>query len=120
MTRQRTFKIRILSAFSLFVVTLTILVAFAAPAQQADKRQPSAKSSAASLPVQSSTSAQALFRTRLPCARPCRYTWCRDSFSCLLGGKVIRANAYLSPKVKAPQDKQPPAAFLTDARRLII
>lgn len=55
MTRQHSPKIRILSASVLFIVVLTILIAFAAPAQQAGTDQPSARSSAASEPVQAST-----------------------------------------------------------------
>jgi Bacterial Ig-like domain (group 3)/FG-GAP-like repeat len=52
MTSQRTLKtkMRIPSAVAPFVAVLTVLIALAAPAQQADKGQPSATSSAAPAP----------------------------------------------------------------------
>jgi hypothetical protein len=51
MTRQRTLKISILTAFVLVIVALIVLSAFAAPAQHAATGQPSAKPSAAFAPM---------------------------------------------------------------------
>jgi hypothetical protein len=66
MTRQRSPKIRILGVSVVFIATLTVLIAFASPAQQAlGTGQPSAKSSAVSVTVRASTPAQA-FHPLLP------------------------------------------------------
>ena len=52
MSPQRTFTIRVFSLFCLFVATLTILIAFAASAQQAVNVQPVAKDSGVFMPSQ--------------------------------------------------------------------
>ena len=52
MTRQRSFNLRILSFFSLVVATLTMLIAFAASAQQGGNVQPAAKDSGVLTPAQ--------------------------------------------------------------------
>jgi hypothetical protein len=68
MTSQRSagIRTRILSAFILFLAALTVVIAFAAPAQQVSTRQPSSKSSAAAVPTQASTPGQTLLHALLP------------------------------------------------------
>ena len=53
-------KIRVVGAFALFFAALTVMIALAAPAQQAGTGQPSAQSSAASVPSQVGTPATAM------------------------------------------------------------
>src|SRR5258708_27807521 len=57
---------RILSAIVLFIVVLTVLIAFAAPAQQSGTAQPYEKSSVSSVPMPTIPSAQARLRPLLP------------------------------------------------------
>ena len=66
MTAKRILNMRILSAIVLFIVVLTVLIAFAAPAQQSGTAQPYEKSSVSSVPMPTIPSAQARLRPLLP------------------------------------------------------
>src|SRR5260370_36772739 len=66
MTAKRILNMRILSAIVLFILVLTVLIAFAAPAQQSGTAQPYEKSSVSSVPMPTIPSAQARLRPLLP------------------------------------------------------
>jgi hypothetical protein len=73
MTRQRSPKIRILSSLTLFSAVLSVVIAFAAPAQQADTGRASEKSFAAFVlpePKVQAASAASLQAARTAAALP--------------------------------------------------